>query len=42
MAYAWPAFWYLDHYPGLTQHLRTRFRVVLDNERLVVFDVREA
>ena len=40
MAYAWPAFWFLDHYPGLTQHLRNRFKIVVDNERLVVFNIR--
>jgi hypothetical protein len=37
---AWPAFWWLDHYAGLQQHLRSRFRCLLENERLIVFDLR--
>lgn len=36
---AWPAFWWLEHYPGLHAHLRTRYRVVCENERVVVFDL---
>jgi hypothetical protein len=37
---AWPAFWWLDHYAGLHRHLRSAFRCVMDNDRLVVFDLR--
>jgi hypothetical protein len=37
---AWPAFWWLDYYSGMHQHLRSRFRCLLENERLVVFDLR--
>jgi len=36
---AWPAFWWLDCYSGLQQHLRSRFRCLLENERLVLFDL---
>src|SRR5262249_51630050 len=39
---AWPAFWWLDCYAGLQQHLRSRFRCLVENERLVVFDLRPA
>jgi hypothetical protein len=39
---AWPAFWWLDCYGGLQQHLRSRFRCLVENERLVVFDLRGA
>jgi hypothetical protein len=38
---AWPAFWWLDHYAGLTRHLRSKYRCVLENERLVVFDLQQ-
>jgi hypothetical protein len=38
----WPAFWWLDCYAGLQQHLRSRFRCLVENERLVVFDLRAA
>jgi hypothetical protein len=40
MVFAWPAFWWLDHYAGLRDYLRSKFRCVLKNERLVVFDLR--
>jgi hypothetical protein len=39
---AWPAFWWLDCYSGLHQHLRSRFRCLLENERLIVFDLRRS
>jgi hypothetical protein len=35
----WPAFWWLEYYSGLHQHLRSRFECLLENERLVVFDL---
>jgi hypothetical protein len=38
----WPAFWWLDYYSGLHQHLRSRFPCLLDNERLVLFDLRSS
>jgi hypothetical protein len=37
---AWPAFWWLDYYAGLHRHLRSKYRCVLENDRLVVFDLR--
>jgi glycosyltransferase involved in cell wall biosynthesis len=36
----WPAFWWLDHYAGWRHHLNSNYRRVLDNDRLVVFDLR--
>jgi hypothetical protein len=39
MVFAWPAFWWLEHYEALTFHLRSSFRCVLENERVVVFDL---
>jgi hypothetical protein len=41
IAFAWPAFWWLDFYAGLRTHLESRYQRVLQNERLVVFDLRE-
>ena len=40
VVFGWPAFWWLDHYAAFHRHLRERFRCVLRNERLVVFDLR--
>jgi SAM-dependent methyltransferase len=39
IAFAWPAFWWLDHYRGLASHLRSRFPCRLENERLIVFEI---
>jgi glycosyltransferase involved in cell wall biosynthesis len=39
IAFAWPAFWWLDHYAGLARHLRRHYRCVLSNERLIVFEL---
>lgn len=37
----WLAFWWLDYYAGFASHLRSSFPCVLENERLVVFDLRK-
>jgi hypothetical protein len=42
IAFAWPAFWWLDHYTAFHRHLRANFPCLLENERLVVFDLRSA
>jgi hypothetical protein len=39
IAFAWPAFWWLDHYAGLRRHLDRSSRCVLRNDRLVVFEL---
>jgi SAM-dependent methyltransferase len=38
--FAWPAFWWLDYYSGLSRYLRSKFHCVLENDRLVVYDLR--
>jgi hypothetical protein len=40
IAFAWPAFWWLDYYSGLHQHLRSKYRCVLENDCVVLFDLR--
>jgi len=40
VVFAWPASWWLEYYSGLHRHLRSRFRCVLENDRLVVFDLQ--
>jgi hypothetical protein len=37
LVFAYPAFWWLDHYTGFHQHLRRRYRCILHNDRLVAF-----
>jgi len=40
IAFAWPAFWWLDYYAALRRHLQTSFRQVLSSERVIVYDLR--
>lgn len=37
VVFVWPAFWWLDHYAGFHRYLRTTYRCVLENDRLVIF-----
>lgn len=39
IAFAWPAFWWLDHYIEFAAHLRRRYACRLETERLVVFEL---
>ena len=41
IVFAWPAFWWLEYYTGLHEYLRQRYRRVLENERLVVYELRD-
>ncbi|MBI2834927.1 MAG: glycosyltransferase [Acidobacteria bacterium] len=36
---AWPASWWLDHYSGLREHLNANARRILENDRVVVFEL---
>jgi len=40
VVFAWPALWWLDHYLEMTRFLRENFQCLLNNERLVIFDIR--
>lgn len=40
LAIAWPAFWWLEHYVGFAAHLGATFPRVLENDQLIVFDLR--
>lgn len=39
LVFAWPAFWWLEHYPEFHRHLRDRFHCVSQSDRLIVFDL---
>lgn len=39
IAFAWSAFWYLDYYRGFNQHLQEHARLLLRNDRLIVFQL---
>ncbi|MDP8927082.1 MAG: glycosyltransferase [Actinomycetota bacterium] len=40
VVFASPAFWWLDHYAGFRDYLHSRFRLLADSERVVVFDLQ--
>jgi glycosyltransferase involved in cell wall biosynthesis len=37
----WPAFWWLDHYSGLDSYLRSKYQCVLQNDRVIIFDLSD-
>jgi hypothetical protein len=39
IVFAWPAHWWLDYYTGFAEYLNNRYGRVIQNERLVVFDL---
>lgn len=39
LVFAWPAFWWLDHYEELNHRLQRQARCVLRNDRLIVFEL---
>ena len=41
IVFAWSSFWWFDYYAGLHRHLRTGFSCLLENDCLVVFDLRK-
>jgi hypothetical protein len=41
LVFWWAELWWLDYYHDLSQHLRTRYKAVLEDENLAVFDLRE-
>jgi hypothetical protein len=42
LAFGWPCFWWLTYYRGFADHLNKNFNRVLENSRLVVFDLRSS
>jgi FkbM family methyltransferase len=40
LAVLWPAFWFFDTYPRWTTRLRTVHRVLVDNDRIAIFELR--
>jgi len=41
MVFAGVAFWILDYYEELREHLRRRFHCAVDNEHVIIFDLRK-
>jgi hypothetical protein len=36
----WPAFWWLSYYSRFSEYLKLKFRCVVGDERVMVFDLR--
>jgi SAM-dependent methyltransferase len=41
LAFGWPAFWWFQRHLEFHQYVRSSFRCILSNERLVVFDLQK-
>jgi hypothetical protein len=41
IVFVWPYLWWLEYYRGLTRHLRGHYRVCVEDDRLVIFDLRQ-
>jgi len=39
VVFGWPAFWWLDYFSGLREHLQSRYPCIRCNSRLVVYDL---
>ncbi len=37
---AWPAFWWIEHYAGFYRYVREHSRCLVENERLIVFELK--
>lgn len=40
IAFTWPAFWWTEHYGEFYRHLCEKFRIVLKDERILLFDLQ--
>jgi hypothetical protein len=40
IGFIWSCFWWLEYYPAFYQHLRDRFSCAIENEEIVIFDLR--
>jgi glycosyltransferase involved in cell wall biosynthesis len=41
MVFAWPSFWWFDHYTGFLRHLESEYSCIMKNKFIVVFDLRK-
>jgi hypothetical protein len=39
LAVAWPSFWWPDEYPKFFEYLRTNYLLLIENDRLLMFDL---
>lgn len=41
LAFAWPAFWWLDYYTEFYHYLDSKYSCILQNDHLVIFDLQQ-
>jgi hypothetical protein len=41
IVFAWPAFWWFEYYSDFHKYLRSNFRSLLENDRVIIFDLRK-
>jgi hypothetical protein len=41
IVFLWPSFWWLDYYSDFHQYLNLQYDCILENDRLVIFDLRK-
>jgi hypothetical protein len=42
LVFAWPAFWWLEHYAELYVYVKARFRCLRQDRRVIIFDLMAA
>ena len=42
LVWAWPAFWWAEHYRGFARHVRTHYSRIANNEQFWVYDLRKS
>jgi hypothetical protein len=40
IVFIWPTFWWLDHYSEFNQYINSKYRLIQNNNQLIVFDLR--
>ena len=40
IAFGWPSFWWMEHYPRFAKYLAERFTQCIRNDDLIAFDLR--
>lgn len=37
LVFAWPSFWWFEYYPGFIEHVQSRCRKIMSNERCIIY-----
>jgi predicted O-methyltransferase YrrM len=42
IVFVWPSFWWFNYYNGIQSYLKSKFRCIIENNRLVIFSLQKA